>query len=253
MLSLSFGWSFRRAVNDNLLQMATMLYDYWFTQFDYPNTEGKPYRASGGRMVWNTELKRMIPEGWTATNLGELAQIVTTSVTPNPADQYHHFSIPAFDNTRMPDYESGSNIDSNKYIVKNDYILVSKLNPRFKRIWVVSNAPKNSICSTEFMPFVSRRDDNEYLYGILNSDAFYTYMVNSSSSSTGSRKRMSPELCLMFKIARPPCGDIIQMYCNMVRPLLNQFNNLVTENYKLVELRDFLLPALMNGQATVRD
>ena len=56
-------------INDNLEAMAKQLYDYWFVQFDFPNEEGKPYKSSGGAMVWNEKLKREIPQGWNAANI----------------------------------------------------------------------------------------------------------------------------------------------------------------------------------------
>ena len=58
-----------RQINDNLEAMAKQLYDYWFVQFDFPNEDGKPYKSSGGAMVWNKKLKREIPQGWTAANI----------------------------------------------------------------------------------------------------------------------------------------------------------------------------------------
>ena len=58
-----------RQINDNLEAMAKQLYDYWFVQFDFPNEEGKPYKSSGGAMVWNEKLKREIPEGWNVANV----------------------------------------------------------------------------------------------------------------------------------------------------------------------------------------
>ena len=58
-----------RPINDNLEAMAKQLYDYWFVQFDFPNEEGKPYKSSGGKMVWNDKLKREIPDGWSAKSI----------------------------------------------------------------------------------------------------------------------------------------------------------------------------------------
>ena len=59
-----YGYFWRSLINDNLEAMAKQLYDYWFVQFDFPNEEGKPYKSSGGAMVWNEKLKREIPKGW---------------------------------------------------------------------------------------------------------------------------------------------------------------------------------------------
>lgn len=239
------------AICAELEAMAKLLYDYWFVQFDFQDENGKPYKSSGGKMVWSEDLKREIPEGWEVKTIGDISRMVNDSITPNKSSMYHHFSIPAFDDTHMPVYEPGASIDSNKYCVNDDYILVSKLNPQFKRIWVISKAPENSICSTEYMPFVSTNDAKEFLYSTLNSDAFYTFMINSSSSSTGSRKRMPPEMCPRFKIPYPKNGSVVTQYCNAVKPMLDRANSMYSENQELASLRDFLLPLLMNGQVVI--
>ena len=239
------------SICSDLEAMSKLLYDYWFVQFDFPDENGKPYKSSGGKMVWNEQLKRDIPEGWAKKEVSAIANIVANSVTPHPDIEYRHYSIPAFDENGMPVEESGANINSNKYLVPENAILVSKLNPQFKRIWVISDSNERSICSTEFIPFVSIEGHKEYLYSLLNSDAFHTYMVQCSSSSTGSRTRMDPELCLRFTFASPKDNALIEKYCKTVAPMLSKIEELKDENHHLASLRDFLLPLLMNGQAMV--
>lgn len=231
--------------------MAKTIYDYWFLQFDFPDENGKPYKFSGGKMVWNDELKREIPDGWNCKTLDFISKIETSSVTPQKGCVYHHYSIPAFDEKHIPVTEYGDEIDSGKYKVPSNSILVSKLNPQFKRIWLVGNVSDNCICSTEFMPFVSLNNTTEFLYETINSDAFYTYMVNSSSSSTGSRKRMQPELCGIFKIAYPEDDSIIRKFGSTVNAMLLKTAAIYKENQELASLLDFLLPMLMNGQVEV--
>ncbi len=68
-------------INDNLEAMAKQLYDYWFVQFDFPNEEGKPYKSSGGAMVWNKKLKREIPQGWDSSMLQSICTINKRSIT----------------------------------------------------------------------------------------------------------------------------------------------------------------------------
>lgn len=236
-----------------LESMAKLLYDYWFVQFDFPDENGKPYKSSGGKMVWNEQLKREIPEGWAKKEVSAIANIVANSVTPRPDIEYRHYSIPAFDEKGMPVEESGASINSNKYLVPENAILVSKLNPQFKRIWVISDSNERSICSTEFIPFVSIEGHREYLYSLLNSDAFHTYMVQCSSSSTGSRTRIDPELCLRFTFASPKDNALIKRYCKTVAPMLAKIEELKDENQHLTSLRDFLLPLLMNGQVKIKE
>lgn len=240
-----------RVICADLESMAKLLYDYWFVQFDFPDENGKPYKSSGGKMVWNEELKREIPEEWTAQPLSVFSKIVTDSLTPQSGSMYYHYSIPAFDDCGLPAMESGEEINSNKYRVPKHSVLVSKLNPQFKRLWLVENPQENAVCSTEFMPFVSTKNQEAFLYSVLNSDSFYRYMVQSSSSSTGSRKRMEPGLCLEFTIAYPNKDDIISRFCEKVRPILIKICESRYESSDLGSLRDFLLPMLMNGQVKV--
>ena len=82
-------------INDNLEAMAKQLYDYWFVQFDFPNEEGKPYKSSGGAMVWNEKLKREIPQGWSGVSLKDLALTSRNAITPVENEVYQHFSIPS--------------------------------------------------------------------------------------------------------------------------------------------------------------
>lgn len=229
------------------------IYDYWFLQFEFPDENGKPYKSSGGKMVWSTELKREIPEDWSIISLDKIANVVTSSITPSQAKTYDHYSIPAYDTSKMPVLESGKDINSNKYLVYENCILVSKLNPHFKRIWNIYSINDNSICSTEFMPFLSINGHKEFLYSVLNSDAFYTFTINNSNSSTGSRKRMQPEAYKDFKLAYPLNDNkVISKFCDVTRGLLKQQDSLIKENQELISLRNFLLPMLMNGQVTFK-
>lgn len=241
------------AINIELEALAKTVYDYWFLQFEFPDENGNPYKSSGGKMVWCEELKQNIPEHWKITLLSELAEMQMKSITPDKSKLFKHYSIPAFDDTGMPVSETGAMIDSNKYLVPNNSILVSKLNPQFKRIWNVGEVDDTCICSTEFMPFLSLNNQKEYLYSVLNSASFYKYMVQSSSSSTGSRKRMQPELCMEFKFASPTDSKLIDDYCEKVGSALDRIIENKKENQELASLRDFLLPLLMNGQVTFSD
>lgn len=135
-------------INDNLQRQLKLMYDYWFTQFDFPDENGKPYRASGGAMVWCDELQRSIPKGWTFTTLSDIAVLQPKSELPQKSTLYNHYSIPAFDDTHSPVIEDGEDIASNKYIVPDHSILVSKLNPQFKRICRLrrKHSPRSATC-----------------------------------------------------------------------------------------------------------
>lgn len=237
------------AICSNLEAMAKLLYDYWFVQFDFPDENGKPYKSSGGKMVWNDELKREIPAGWEVKCISDIGTLDQNSVWPNNDMVYSHYSIPAFDDSHMPVREEGSVIESNKYIIPENCVLVSKLNPQFKRIWLIIKPQENAICSTEFLPIKAGNIGINYLYEVVNSDAFSVHLSQKASSSTGSRKRIDPENCMAFQFASD--NRIAKLYNSTVASLIEQANQIPLENQQLASLRDFLLPVLMNGQVKV--
>lgn len=236
-----------------LEDMAKIIYDYWFVQFDFPNVEGKPYRSSGGEMVWNEQLKRNIPKGWTAATLNSIVQIDNVSFNPS---QYgdriiEHYSIPAYDDGLYPVFEPASNIGSGKYLITKDDILVSKLNPQFKRIWNPYCITELSVCSTEFIPYsCHNKSIRPFCYAILNSDGFHGYMKQNASSSTGSRKRLTPDDTLRYAFVMPE-DSVIRKFIIWYSPMLSNIKNSLLEKQELTKLRDWLLPMLMNGQITV--
>ena len=118
-------------INDNLEAMAKQLYDYWFVQFDFPNEEGKPYKSSGGAVVWNERLKCEIPQGWSGVSLKDLALTSRNAITPVENEVYQHFSIPSFDACGSYSLDNGSDIKSDKFVLQEGQLLVSKLNPWF--------------------------------------------------------------------------------------------------------------------------
>ena len=243
----------RNSICSILESMAKTIYDYWFTQFDFPNAEGKPYRSSGGKMVWNEQLKREIPEGWKVGTIDSILAIDNNSVDPSKLGDtiMEHYSIPAFDDGKYPVYEPANTIESGKYAVNRECILTSKLNPHFKRLWDPYCDTDNAICSTEFIVYRPRDLwTRSYCYAVLNSDSFYAHMVSNATASTGSRKRIQPDVSASFQLAIPD-AQTIRAFVKVYDPILKQLKNLRKENHELASLRDWLLPMLMNGQATV--
>ena len=238
-----------------LESMAKTLYDYWFTQFDFPDENGKPYRSSGGEMVWNDQLNREIPKGWVIGAVSDLMKIENTSVNPQKLGNtvMEHYSIPAFDTDHNPAYEEANTIESGKYSVDPECILTSKLNPHFKRLWDPYCDTKNAICSTEFIVYRPRAAwTRPFCYAVLNSDAFYTHMAGKAISSTGSRKRIQPDVSASFVLAIPD-NKTMRAFVELYAPIMEKQKALYKENRELAKLRDWLLPMLMNGQAVVSD
>ncbi|NUE81256.1 restriction endonuclease subunit S [Snodgrassella sp. ESL0304] len=239
-------------INTELEAMAKTLYDYWFVQFDFPNEEGKPYKSSGGKMVYNSTLKREIPEGWLFKRLSSLTNIITETIIPEKSASkiFKYFSIPQFDENKIYKIEYGCNIKSNKFRVTENDLLVSKLNPWFNRV-VYPMAAEDQICSTEFV--VLRTDNFEsksFLYCITTSKPFIDYCSQSSTGTSNSHKRIDPNLIIDYAI--PFQQQTIEKFSNISNPIIRKIIKNYYENARLASLRDFLLPMLMNGQVTVK-
>lgn len=204
--------------------------------------------------VWNDELQRNIPEGWKVISLSEFANILTESVSPfdTPEKTFLHYSIPAFDESKTPAIEKGSEISSNKYLVPNNSILVSKLNPQFKRVWLPCSYTDNSICSTEFMPFVPKESTTRgFLYLVLSSLEFNQYMIQCASCSTGSRKRMQPELCGVFKFPVPVDNSIFEKYNRLMELLVKAEYLSIMINKELSNYQNTVIPLMSNGNLCI--
>lgn len=240
---------------ENLEKLAKEIYDYWFVQFDFPDKNGKPYKTSGGKMIYNAVLKREIPEGWEVKKFGDLICISEGQVNPQKmGDQLlEHYSIPAYDDSRYPVMENASSILSNKFKVTIETFLVSKLNPQFKRLWDPVCVTDDAVCSTEFIVCRSKDELNKpFNYGVADSEAFQLYMRQRSSSSTGSRKRLDPKDILDFKLAMPLDDGLLDKFNKLAGNCLAMIKESRKGIHELTQLREFLLPLLMNGQAKMR-
>ena len=240
-----------RAINQNLEAMAKQLYDYWFVQFDFPDEDGKPYKSSGGKMIWNEKLKKMIPKEWTNANIYQLANISKESVNPQaqPNDLFKHYSLPEYDKTRTHAEEYGADIQSAKFVVTNDCILVSKLNPWTSRV-ICGNKESNQICSTEFVVWkpISMRTKG-FLFMLAKSAKFIEYCTQGATGTSHSHRRINPEL--MMKYEFPYNSEIAMKFSIFIENIIEQLHTNITQLKVLTKQRNELLPLLINGQVSV--
>lgn len=238
-----------RQINDNLEAMAKQLYDYWFVQFDFPNEEGKPYKSSGGAMVWNEKLKREIPQGWSGVSLKDLALTSRNAITPVENEVYQHFSIPSFDACGSYSLDNGSDIKSDKFVLQKGQLLVSKLNPWFNRVvWVPKGT--NMIGSTEFVVLnPNNESESGYIYSVIKSPKFIAYCSQAATGTSHSQRRVSPDVLMAFKVGYEQ--GVVQKYGCLIEKIQKQQAELLSEIAILTKQRDELLPLLMNGQASV--
>ncbi len=238
-------------INKTLENMAQAIFKQWFVDFEFPNEDGEPYKSSGGEMV-ESELG-MIPKGWEVKSLCDIARIDTKSIKPfeNGDVLYEHYSIPALDANNYPNFEYGREIKSNKYKVFEDSILISKLNPSTKRIWLPLYLSNRAICSTEFLNYRPRDTRiKAFVYSIIDSTRFTEFLMNHVTGSTGSRQRVKPQDTLSYKFAMPN-SDMLKEFCEVIDGIYTKKNNNLNENQNIKAIRDSLLPKLMSGEIRV--
>ena len=239
------------AINKNLEEMAQALFKRWFVDFGFPNENGEPYKSSGGEFE-ESELG-LIPKGWQVSTLGEICEISTKTINPStyPETKFEYYSIPAFDDDRMPVFEQGSEIKSNKYIISKKSILVSKLNPETKRVWKPYCLTENMICSTEFINYVPLNTGlRAYCYSVLNSEQFTQYLASNTTGSTNSRQRANPKASLNYKFLYGG-NEITQKFNEIVSDIYEIISENILQNRNLASIRDTLLPKLMSGEIRV--
>ncbi|MGF0143837.1 restriction endonuclease subunit S [Sharpea azabuensis] len=222
-------------INKNLIQQSQALYSAWFEQF-------LPF---GGSM----------PSDWHIGTLGDIATIKTNSFNPqkNPGVMLEHYSIPAYDEQHFPVFEPSDNVKSNKYILTDNSVLASKLNPDTKRIWRPMCLTDHAVCSTEFIVFDANNSAHkDFLFSIIDSQSFSDWMCAHTTGSTNSRQRTTPSTTLEFKVPIAS-NEVIDEFCASVTPMYALVSQNLQENQRLASLRDSLLPKLMTGEIDVSD
>lgn len=238
-------------INVELESMAKTLYDYWFVQFDFPDENGKPYKSSGGKMVYNATLKQEIPEGWKVMQLNELLQSRTDSITASKVDSgVPYTAIDALPMKKMSFGASQPSSEANTSLIqyKENDILIGAMRVYFHRVCI---APFDGITRTTVMILRPHEPNHlPYLYQLCNEDR--TINVASKISVGTQQPYVNWENALEnHTIPYPENNVLVQKYSSMMLSVTKDVINRERENAELAKLRDWLLPMLMNGQVTV--
>lgn len=242
-------------INRELEAMAKMLYDYWFVQFDFPNEQGKPYKSSGGKMVYNAELKREIPEGWEVKPINTKVKI--GSGFPFNSDDYSDtgkYKIITIKNVQEGYLETSSvdyvsflpNNISAFCILKEGDILMS-LTGNVGRMCFVDQS--NLLLNQRVGKLLGEKDFVTYAYFFFKRPENQKRLEKIAGGS--SQANLSPIDAVKDKFPIPT-ASVLNNFTQLVNPLLNQILIKNQENQHLTALRDWLLPMLMNGQVTVK-
>ena len=222
-----------RAINDNLEAMAKQLYDYWFVQFDFPNEEGKPYKSSGGKMVWNEKLKREIPEGWEVLLVGDILDKVQN--TPRLVTNEY------MTNGLYPIIDQTANIYYAGFTDRED--AVSKQFPA-----VVFGDHSCAVKYVNF-PFVRGADGTQIMLSKDDRISIeYLYFAIKNIPLREGYARHYSILKESYIIA--PSISIAKLYHGFAAQQFEMITSNRKEIIALSKQRDELLPLLMNGQVS---
>ena len=219
-----------KRINDNLEAMAKQLYEYWFVQFDFPNEEGKPYKSSGGAMVWNEKLKREIPQGWDFCFLEHLLTIRNGRDHKHLADGIY------------PVYGSGGEMRKvSEYLYDGESVLMPRKGS-LNNIMYVNEAFWT--VDTMFYSEMKLSNCAKYIYYTIKDIDFTRW-----NSGTGVPSMTSSTL-YSIKLVKPQ-SEILKKFDKMISPLFEHMKQISVQNAELIKQRDELLPLLLNGQASV--
>ena len=231
--------------------MAKQLYDYWFVQFDFPNAEGKPYKSSGGKMVYNDKLKREIPEGWKCGSLLDIATFTNGLACQKRRPSNIDHSLPII---KIREMRTGTDNDSERVSseipesvkVYNGDILFSWSASLEVMLWAGGNGGLNQhifkVTSANEFP------KSFYFYQVLNYVSVFKQMAEARKTTMG---HITQEHLMQSVIAIPKDKSITALFEDKLEPIFNQIIVKQESIQNLIKLRNELLPLLINGQVSV--
>ena len=248
--------SLLRSTNTTLEAIAKQLYDYWFVQFDFPDANGKPYKSSGGEMVWNERLKREIPKGWKVENLIDFAQI-KNGATPSTSDESNYGGDIVWITPKdLSDQKSKFIYQGERNITRQGFDSCSTSLLPIGSVLMSSRAPiglvsiaKNEVCTNQgFKSLIPNNlDDSIYLYYYIK---HHIQQIEQLGTGTTFKEVSRDDLC-RFPILVVGAKEIYKQWIDIQNKIADkQFVN-TKQIATLTAQRDTLLPLLMNGQATV--
>ena len=246
-------------INQELEAMAKTLYDYWFMQFDFPDQNGKPYKSSGGKMVYNPEIKREIPDGWGVEKLDDLGTIVggstpTKSISDNftkGGEGYSWITPNDLSNNKGNKFIKNGEIDvtvkglkdASLKLYPDGTVLMSSRAP----VGYLAIATKELTTNQGFKSFIpDKKYGKNYIYYTLQN----CLKVIEQNASGSTFKEISANVLKDIKVLQPNL-EIVKKFEIKVSSINNYIRDNEVQNQELTQLRDWLLPMLMNGQVKV--
>ena len=245
-----------KRINDNLQHQLKLLYDYWFTQFDFPDENGKPYRASGGAMVWCDALHQNIPVNWNISSLGEICSFkngINYEKDEIGNKQYKIVNVRNITASQMLldpnsfDTITLSDKKADKYLIEaNDFLIARSGSPGATRLLIPSTIP------TIYCGFIICCSTSCELKNYIALTLKKLEIANDTKSSGSILKNVSQDTLKEIMLCIPQ-SKVLDSFNSKANSIIKAMQVTIEENNTLTALRDWLLPMLMNGQATISD
>lgn len=243
-------------VNDNLQQQLKLLYDYWFTQFDFPDENGKPYKSSGGLMLSNDKVSYKMPANWTVYSLFEnpLTSIIKPGVDMFESKNYlatADVNGTAISTGAVIFYETRESRANMQPTVNS--VWFAKMKNSVKHLYLNKEMQKlitNSILSTGFCGLQCTEESFEYVASFIEHSYFEPLKDTLAHGATQEAVNNDDLSGIAFVV---PPKRILHLFHESTESIYSQISKNLCENQELTQLREWLLPMLMNGQATIYD
>lgn len=250
-----------RRINDNLEAMAKQLYDYWFVQFDFPNEEGKPYKSSGGAMVWNEKLKREIPVGWSVKNLGQIATsyqqgLIRSNNQLSTDSKYGYLKMGDLDGKGQYTLQgltrtNATNEEVDLYSLHKGDFLINVRNSKeiVGKTCLIGYVERNTLYNHMLVRLDFKDVSTFYMNLLFNSEFMYKALDGLKQGTTTVIALYQSDLYRLPILIPAPC--VMERFLKITDSILDQKEIISHEIAELTKQRNELLPLLMNGQATV--
>lgn len=243
-------------LNDNLEQQLMLLYDYWFTQFDFPDKDSNPYQTSGGKMVWNDTLKRNIPENWKVQSV--ISNCLSSIIKPGVEIFNTKIYLATAD-------VKGTSISTGTIVDYDGRESRANMQPSINSVWFakMKNSIKHLYLNKEMQPIISSSILSTGFCGLQCKEISFEYIASYVSNAYfeihkdmlahgATQEAVNNDDLTGVHIIIPE-DTVLHAYHETTQAIYAQISKNICENQELVKLRDWLLPMLMNGQATISD
>jgi type I restriction enzyme, S subunit len=240
-------------INAELEALAKTLYDYWFVQFDFPNTNGKPYKTSGGKMIYSPTLKRQIPEEWEATTVGKISKTELGGTPSTSVDVYwQNADIPwlsSAETASFPIITSEQKItqagidNSAATLLPKGTVVISIVRYIRPSILGIDAATNQSVVGIR----ECKRLKSSFLYPYFCSEVPRLMGLRTGAQQPHINKGVIEDSPIVI-----PSDKVLTDYYKAVDPIFEKIMYLALQSHELIQLRDWLLPMLMNGQVTLK-